>query len=308
LPIFGKPFGSEGGLLGQEDAGGPEIPVNKHVLPVLGKYCPRKITLRPLQLLVNKMAEDGYSKSAIKHVRTYLKASFEYAIDEDLIPKNPARKLAMPNIQKKPCERFLSLDEVQALLSAASQREHLVLRLLAVCGLRAGEALALRIDDFEGTQLRIDEAIKERQRGEDRIGTTKTDESDCYVPVPPGLSREIAKWVAAHPEHENPRAFLFLNRRGTAFSVGNYLKKHLKPLAEKVGIPDLTQQAFRRTSSTHIQKHGTVKDMPRHLRHSDPETTLRHYAKAIPESLRVAVAALDAQIMGRKNAAQNESK
>jgi len=275
---------------------------NKHVLPVLGQYSPRKITLTPLQLLVNKMAEDGYSKSAVKHVRTYLKASFEYAIDEDLIPKNPARKLAMPNIQKKPCERFLSVEEVQALLSAASQREHPVLRLLAVCGLRPGEALALRIDDFEGTQLRIDEAVKERQRGEDRIGTTKTDESDSYVPVPPDLSREIAEWIAAHPDRGNPRAFLFLNRRGRAFSVGNYLKKQLKPLAEKVGILDLTQQAFRRTSSTHIQKHGTVKDMQRHLRHSDPETTLRHYAKTIPESLRVAVAALDAQITGGKSA------
>ena len=90
----------------------------------------------------------------------------------------------------------------------------------------------------------------------------------------------------------------FLNRRGAAFSVGNYLKRHLKPLAEKVGITDLTHQAFRRTSSTHIQNHATVKDMQRHLRHSDPETTLKHYAKAIPESLRSAGAALDAQIKG----------
>src|ERR1700693_846790 len=90
----------------------------------------------------------------------------------------------------------------------------------------------------------------------------------------------------------------FLNRRGRAFSVGNYLKKQLKPLAKSVGIPDLTQQAFRRTSSTHIQKHGTVKDMQRHLRHSDPETTLKHYAKSIPERLRAAVAALDSQING----------
>jgi integrase len=282
---------------------------NKHVIPVLGQCAPRKITLTPLQLLINKMAEDGYSKSAVKHIRTYLKACFEYAIDEDLIPKNPARKLAMPNIQQKPCERFLSVEEVQALLSAASAREHLVLRIFAVCGLRPGEALALRIDDFEGTQLRIDEAVKERQRGEHRIGATKTDESDSYVPIPPELSRELAAWIAVHPERGNPRAFLFINRRGTAFSVGNYLKKHLKPLAEKVGILDLTQQAFRRTSSTHIQKHGTVKDMQRHLRHSDPETTLKHYAKVIPESLRIAVAALDAQITGAKNVpSQNESK
>jgi integrase len=274
---------------------------NKHVIPVLGQHAARKITLTPLQLLINKMAEDGYSKSAVKHIRTYLKACFEYAIDEDLISKNPARKLALPIIAKKPCERFLSVQEVQALLSAASAREHLVVRILAVCGLRPGEALALRIDDFEGTQLRIDEAVKERQRGDDRIGTTKTEESDSYVPLPPDLSREITEWIAAHPDASNPRAFLFLNRRGRSFSVGNYLKKQLKPLAEKVGITDLTQQAFRRTSSTHIQKHGTVKDMQRHLRHSDPETTLRHYAKAIPESLRVAVAALDAQITGGAN-------
>ena len=38
--------------------------------------------------------------------------------------------------------------------------------------------------------------------------------------------------------------------------------------------------------------------MQRHLRHTDPHTTLRHYAKVIPESLRAAVAALDAQIIG----------
>jgi hypothetical protein len=87
---------------------------DKHVLPVLGQYAPRKITLTPLQLLVNKMAEDGYSRSAVKHIRTYLKACFEYAIDDEvLIPKNPARKLALPNICKKPCERFLTVEEVQ---------------------------------------------------------------------------------------------------------------------------------------------------------------------------------------------------
>jgi hypothetical protein len=79
---------------------------DKRVLPVLGQYSPRKITLTPLQLLVNKMAGDGYSKSSVKHIRTYLKACFEYAIDEDLIPKNPARKLALPNIHKNLARGF----------------------------------------------------------------------------------------------------------------------------------------------------------------------------------------------------------
>ena len=82
----------------------------------------------------------------------------------------------------------------------------LVLGFFAVCGLRPAEILALRIDDFEGPQLRIDEALKERQRGEERIGSTKTEESDNFVPVPPDLGREIAAWIAAHPERENPQS------------------------------------------------------------------------------------------------------
>jgi integrase len=271
---------------------------NKHVLPIIGNQRPAEVTLTSLQLLLNKMAEDGYRKSAVGQIRTYIKACFEYAVDEDLLEKNPARKVTMPNIQRKSCERFLSVDELRALLSQASPREHLVLRILAVCGLRPAEVLVLRIEDFEGTQLRIDEALKERQTGEDRIGETKTDESDNYVPVPPDLGREIEAWIATHADRNNPRSFLFPNPAGTAFSVGNYLKKRLKPLAEKVGIHDLTHQAFRRTSSTHMQSHASVKDMQRHLRHTDPQTTLKHYTKVIPESLRTAVAALDAQITG----------
>lgn len=112
----------------------------------------------------------------------------------------------------------------------------------------AAEALVLRIEDFEGNQLRIDEALKERQSGEERIGDTKTDESDNFAPVPPDLQTEMEVWIRSHPEPQNPRAFLFPKARGGAFGVGNDLKRHLKPLGEEVGIHDLTHKVFRRTS------------------------------------------------------------
>jgi integrase len=179
-----------------------------------------------------------------------------------------------------------------------------VLHILTACGLRPAEILVLRTEDFDGTKLRIDEALKDREKGEARIGRTKTEHSDSSVPVPPDLAREFAAWIAAHPERTDPRAFLFPNHRKTPYSVGNYLKRHLKPLAERVGIHDLTHQAFRRTSSTHIQNYANVKDLQGHLRHTSPQTTLKHYTKVIPESLRAAVAALDENIA----AAANESK
>ena len=98
-----------------------------------------EITLTSLQLLLNKMAEDGYGETAVGRIRKCIKACFEYGIDEDLVSKNPARKLEMPTIRKKVCERFLSLEEIGALLSEAAPREHLVLHILTACGLRPAE-------------------------------------------------------------------------------------------------------------------------------------------------------------------------
>jgi integrase len=268
----------------------------KHVLPMVGLQSPREVTLTSLQLLLNKLAEDGHCKSTVYRIRTYLKACFEYATDEDLIAKNPARKLATPKIRKKVCERFLSLEEIGALLSEAAPREHLVLRILAACGLRPGEVLALRVEDFQGNELRVDEALKDGEKGSARIGRTKTEESDSSVPLPPDLARKLAAWIAGHPDRMNPRAFLFPNRIKTPYSVRNYLKRCLQPLARKVGIEDLTHQALRRTSSTHIQEYASVKDLQGHLRHTNPQTTLTHYTKLIPESLRAAVASLDDDI------------
>jgi site-specific recombinase XerD len=60
-----------------------------------------EVTLTSLQLLLNKMAEDGYGETAVGRIRKRIKACLEYGIDEDLVSKNPARKLEMPTIRKK---------------------------------------------------------------------------------------------------------------------------------------------------------------------------------------------------------------
>ena len=116
-----------------------------HVIRQIGNQKIRDVTLTTVQLLVNKLAEDGFSKSTVGQIRTYIKSCFEYAVDEDLISKNPARKLAMPKVRKKPCGRFLTIEEFRALQAHAPAREHVILRILAVCGLRPAEIFVSRI-------------------------------------------------------------------------------------------------------------------------------------------------------------------
>ena len=50
---------------------------------------------------------------------------------------------------------------------------------------------------------------------------------------------------------------------------------------------------LRRTCSTFMAQLTTVKDVQAHLGHSSSTTTLEHYIKSVPESVRVAAESLD---------------
>jgi len=94
-----------------------------------------------------------------------------------------------------------------------------------------------------------------------------------------------------------PNDLLFPTEAGTPFRIGNYLKRTLKPLAEKAGIQDMTYQALRRTFATHFQRYGSPKDAQTQLRHSKLEMT-GWYMKEIPASVRAAVQRMDSDLCG----------
>jgi len=277
------------------------------VLELIGSRQVSALTPDPIQQLLNNMGEAGYSYSAVKKARTYISAALEYAVGERIIPVNPATRVELPGAKlRRPSKRAYSLDEMRRLLSAArsvSVREHLIVRIFYVCGLRPGELFALRVDDVEPKLLRIDEALKETEKGADRIGETKTSSSNAYVAISDDLYTEIKLWLRirniADPYHRNrrlaPNDLLFPTEVGTPYRIGNYLKRILKPIAAKAGVLDMTYRALRRTFATEFQRHGSPKDAQTQLRHSKLEMT-GWYMREIPESVRAAVAEMDAEI------------
>jgi len=280
---------------------------NPSVLSMIGARRVAELTRDPLQECLNQMAARGDSFSAVKKARTYITTALEFAIDEQLIMRNPGRKIEMPSKRlRKPCGRFLSLDEIRRLLSAAatvSFRERLIIRLFIVCGLRAQEMFVLRFEDIEPGILRIDEALKETEKGADRIGETKSTTSNGYVATSPDIEKELLTWLQIRNVGDGyhktvapaPNDLLFPTEAGTPYRIGNYLKRILKPIAEKASIPDLTYQALRRTFATHFQRYGSPKDAQTQLRHSKLEMT-GWYMKEIPESVRAAVEKMDTDL------------
>ena len=192
---------------------------SKHILPVLGNLQLSQITRFSLQAHLNDVAK-RMSRSVAKKVRVYVKDILDEAFEQELIPKNPARKLDMPRT-RKPCDRNLSAEEVAKLLNALNARDHLMVRMFVLCALRPGELFALRRECVELGRLRIKEAIT---RGE--IQDTKTEESNGYVALPSSLEAELQNWMRSTPD-DDAHAFVFASRNGTPLDAHNYLRRFL---------------------------------------------------------------------------------
>jgi integrase len=180
-----------------------------------------------------------------------------------------------------------------------------------VGGFRPAELFALRVNDVEPGRIRVDEAIKQAEKGADRLGDPKTEGSKAYVAISPALQDELDRWLQ-YLGPIAPNAWLFPSERPSQpIRPGNYLKRVLKPLAVTAGVglvdtgkrtddgkpiytSDVTYQAMRRTCATYFRR--DVKSAQTQLRHSTPLTTARHYLKSISSDHRAAVEALDAEL------------
>jgi integrase len=241
---------------------------------------------------------------------TQIRAVFESAIDDDLIERNPALKITTPPT-KRPSERFLELTECRRLLEVASPQDNIILRLFMVIGFRPGELFALRVNDVQPGKIRIDQTVVDYKLKDG----AKTEGSVGDVPLPPELEAALREYIRA----EGITDLLFPSTTGTPISPDNYLDRTLKHLGILAGIDVFTEadgtlnsklnhQVLRRTTGTHFQKHGEIKDTQALLRHADASTTLEHYQKKLDQSLISGVDSWDAELVPRKGPGSEEAK
>jgi integrase len=135
--------------------------------------------------------------------------------------------------------------------------------------------------------------------------------------APRAIEQQLRFWLDTMPD-KRPEALLFPAANGGPMRMGNYLRRVLRPAADRARelaraegwdvpadfLAEVTHQIFRRTCATQMQQTGTVRDIQAHLRHSSPQVTLERYVREIPESVRAAVEALDARIMQRSRMSQ----
>jgi len=193
-----------------------------------------------------------------------------------------ALKLGSHNHQQQP---FFTGEQVRQIIENAEEPFKTIFTLAYLTGMRAGEILALQIEDLDFTSktIRVNKTADDNTR---QIRQPKTEASTAFLTMPSALEEMLNNYLEHHGK-ANPRNYLFPAPRkpDAPRSRDNVVRVGLKPVLRKLGISATNTglHAFRHTLATNLVGRSVPLTVLRQqMRHKDERTTLRIYAHVIP--------------------------
>jgi integrase len=189
---------------------------------------------------------------------------------------------------------FFTKEQVSRIVAEAKEPYQTMFTLAWCTGLRAGEILALTVDDldFTGRSITINKSADDNNRS---IGQTKKQSSAALLPMSSVLMTVLQTYLSK-VWRKSSRRLLFSNRKGTMpMRRDNVVKYGLKPALNRLGIPAKAAglHAFRHGLATELAgKNTPIPVLQKQMRHADIRTTLEVYAHVIPQSQRDAMEAV----------------
>jgi len=207
------------------------------------------ITPESLTGYVAWLRQQGYKPATVSRKMAAVRSFLEYLQRENILADPSLRAGLRPPRAPRPRPRVLSPDELSALLTAPAQqdspralRDAAILALLYATGLRAAEAVALRVDDLE-----LEEGWVARPQA-----------NGARLPLGSAL-QSMRRYVGDGRPHLARRVddrSLFLNQRGQRLSrQGLWLV--VKRWTARAGLGgDLSPHSLRHTMAQHLLQQG----------------------------------------------------
>lgn len=126
---------------------------NTYVKNTIGKKQIAKITKTDCQRIINKMIEEGKKHSTMSNLKSCLNMVFECALDDDIILKNPAKNLQIPQTESKK-KKAIEQKQIESFMEYVKNSKQYCYSypafvILFNLGLRIGEMAALTWSDID---------------------------------------------------------------------------------------------------------------------------------------------------------------
>ncbi len=270
-------------------------PARDRLVAEFGDWPVAKIDRAEVKGFVARLSREGLSGKTIRNNVLVLALILTEAVEGRVLRENPARGVKIPKAPA-PDPRFLTAEQVAALVNATRPDYRFLVLFLAYTGLRSSEACGLRIRNLDVIRgrVRVVETLMQIE-GKIIVGTPKNYKGRT-VPLPEFLRDEAARYLAARsaklgcvldpdelvfPPIRNARQ----SGRKAEFLVSQSVRQAiLKPALAHAGLPgDVRVHDLRHTAaSLLIQLGAHPRAIMDWLGHTDIKMTLNVYGHLFP--------------------------
>jgi integrase len=276
--------------------------LGRYIYRALGAKLLTEIRRGEIRDLLLKLHRNGLSKSTITLVKDVISGPLSFAVDEELIPINPAvgiTKRLQLGRDKRITINPLNRDEIDLFLASCQEKspEYSPFFLCAFrTGMRLGELLALQWGDVDwhGKFIQVQRSYKLGRINPTKTGKTRrVDMSDQLIE---GLNSLYAlrKKEALKVGRGEVQEVIF-HRNGKHMEQ-NYIRRVFKRLLMRAGLREIRLHDIRHTFASLLLSDGAspvyVKEQ---LGHTSIQMTVDIYGHLIPSSNREMVNRLDTQ-------------
>ena len=278
--------------------------IDNHIKPYLGRKQLTRITPADLNDLYAFLLEQGridrgqdcnsgLAPATVRGIHTILHHALKAAVEEGLLPSNPADKAAPPKISNRP-KGIFNNEQLDIFMTAIEKDAlwHDFFYTEVTTGLRRGELCGLKWEDFDsetGT-LNVCRTIRIGKGGTLEAGDTKTYAGKRTILLPRSTAQLLRKRKgSALTEWIFPD---LLNPEKPTHPQGAY--RRLQKILADAGLPSIRFHDLRHTFATHALAGGVdAKTLSGILGHTKASFTLDTYAHVTGDMQRHA-----AQIVG----------
>ena len=266
-----------------------------HIIPAFGHLGIEKITRAGVRDFLTAKRASGLAIGTVRNLRGTLRACLAEAVEDGLLAANPAAGQRFRMLEKAPAEedepeeiRALDAEQLGRFLETAravlTPQRALILRTMALTGMRIGEASALQWDDID---LKAGTALVRRSVSRNRIGSPKTGRRRT-VDLAGGLVEELkahdarTKAIALQRGAER-LAWVFPSRAGRP-DVPRMIRLDFRRVLAKAELPPhFTPHCLRHSYASLMLSGGrSVYYVQRQLGHARITMTADLYGRWLP--------------------------
>jgi len=242
--------------------------------PIWGDLTAEEIDEKQVERFIKTRVGMGCTNGGIRNDLGYITAALNWAVGAKLIANAP--KIAKPP-QGRPRERWLTMEELLALISGAKMMHVKLFIILSVTTAgRPKHVLELtwpRVD-LDRRIINLDDPTRFRtQKGRARVPINATLLDHLKTAAKVKTSDHVIE-VDGHPIKS--------------------IRNGVKAAAKRAGLVGVSQYTLRHTAGVYMAQAGvSMEQIAEFMGHSSIETTRRHYARFHPDYLRGAATALE---------------